>query len=44
MFERLLFILSAAVALLLINEKDAWVLIVAYWLVLVIKNGVEVGK
>ena len=44
MFERLLFILSAAVAALLINEKDAWPLIAAYWLVLVIKNGVEVQK
>lgn len=41
---RLLFIISSAVALLIIAEQNAWPLIAAYWLVLVIKNGVEVQK
>lgn len=41
---RLLFIISSAVAVLIIAGQNAWPLIAVYWLVLVIKNRVEVQK
>lgn len=40
-----LFLISGAVALVIFSGQNAWPLIAAYWLVLVVKNGVEVlGK
>lgn len=41
----LLLLISGTVAMLICAGQNAWPLIAAYWLVLVIKNGVEVlGK